>query len=163
MRILAFTMLISMSSLSVHAQETPLFSCKLNDPWLQTEKTSAELTIMNMDQAKIIFRSGDDAVSCPLEVESIRDASRAVVAEAIFKLHTQACSPTEKNFNKYLRSRITLNVSTQPGVPPSAQLAWKNRSGFIHCEEILNNLKSIGIGNRLPQSTKTKSNKKGTN
>ena len=153
-------LLILVAPVVANASNTVLYSCKIEDSWLKEQNIVGNLIVYkDLERAEIKLKGADEEVSCPLIVESLQDASRAVVATANFKFSAQSCAPESKNFNKHLRAKMTLKVSTQPGVPPEAVLAWRAHTGFSACHETENNLQSVGVGSRLPQSTPPKKRK----
>nr|WP_295905025.1 hypothetical protein [uncultured Bdellovibrio sp.] len=156
----ALSTFLFLGILNTASAAEPLYSCKLNDAWLEKQNLSGFVNVSDLDHAEIKITSSSDTVTCPMAVESVQDSSSGKVSEVVFKTIPEACSPFEKSFNRHLRKRITLNVSTQPGVPPSAQIAWRNRTGYSDCKEVTNNLKDHGIGARFPQSQKNPLNKK---
>lgn len=161
-RIMLFTFLAMGLFTSANAAET-LYSCKIEDAWLKKQNLSGFVNVGDLDHAEIKIVSSSETVTCPLAVESVQDNSLGKVSEVVFKLLPESCTPFEKSFNRNLRKRITLNVSTQPGTAaPSAQIAWRNRTGYSDCKETLNNLKDHGIGARFPQSQKKAPQPQGT-
>ncbi|WP_374080323.1 hypothetical protein [Bdellovibrio bacteriovorus] len=156
-RTMLFTSFLVLGLFSFANAAENLYSCKIEDAWLQKQKLSGSVNVSDLDHAEIQIVSSSETVTCPLAVESVQDNSLGKVSEVVFKLLPEACTPFEKSFNRNLRKRITLNVSTQPGTPaPAAQIAWRNRTGYSDCKEILNNLKDHGIGTRFPQSQEQK-------
>lgn len=142
------------------AENKILFSCTLEDPWLQKQNMTGNLVVYkNLENAELKLTTPQEEIICPLSVDSLQDASRAVVALANFKFSAQSCTPEAKKFNKNLRPNMTLKVSTQPGVPPEAAIAWRVHTGFSKCKETKNNLKDLGVGSRLPLSNQNKKNK----
>lgn len=154
-RTMLFTSLAMGLFTSANAAET-LYSCKIEDAWLQKQNLSGFVNVGDLDHAELKIVSSSETVTCPLAVESVQDNSLGKVSEVVFKLLPESCTPFEKSFNRNLRKRMTLNVSTQPGTAPAAQIAWRNRTGYSDCKETLNNLKDHGIGARFPQSQKQK-------
>jgi|GEM_PF-2044363 len=146
----SFLILFMMVSAQAGAKSKSLYACDIQDVWLQKQKLSGHLEVYDLDRAEIKIQSDSETVSCPLNVETVQDASRGKVAQVIFKMVPERCSPAEKSFNKNLRGYMTFTVSTQPKAIPSAQLAWRNRTGYSGCRERVNNLKEHGLGYRAP-------------
>lgn len=143
-----------------NASNSVLYACKIEDSWLTEQNITGDLIVYkDLERAEIKLKGRDEEVICPLTLDSLQDASRAVVATANFKFSVQSCTPESKNFNKHFRSKMTLKVSTQPGTPQEAVLSWRTHTGFTACKETENNLQAIGVGSRLPQSTQTKKRK----
>ncbi|UXR63603.1 hypothetical protein EZJ49_11000 [Bdellovibrio bacteriovorus] len=149
-RLIALTVLVFLSFSVAQAQSKKLmYSCQLQDKWLQGQKLSAGIDIQDLDRASLTIQSPTETVTCPLAVESVQDASRGRIAKVIFLMTPEACSPAEKSFNRNLRRRIELHIDAQPGSKGDAQLSWRHRGNRSQCKEVVNNLKSHGIGNKF--------------
>ncbi len=155
MKRLLIPLIISFQCSSALAKD--LYSCRLSDPWLEKQKSTATLNIHDLDRADLVISSSSESITCPMTVESAQDNSLGKISEVTFKMLPESCTPPEKAFNKNLRSRISLHISTQPGTAPAAKVAWRYRAGYSDCKEIQNSLKEHGIGNRVnPPNTKNK-------
>lgn len=149
-RLIVLTALVFLSFSSAQAQSKKLmYSCQLQDKWLQGQKLSASIDVQDLDHASINIQSPSETVTCPLAVESVQDASNGRIAKVIFLMTPEACSPPEKSFNRNLRRRIELHIDAQPGRKGDAQLSWRHRGNRSPCKEVVNNLKSHGIGNKF--------------
>nr|BFD62937.1 hypothetical protein BdHM001_16180 [Bdellovibrio sp. HM001] len=154
--------LVGVSGAQAQSQKL-MYSCELQDKWLQGQKLSAGIDIQDLDHASLKIQSSTETVTCPLEIESVQDASRGRIAKVIFLMTPESCSPPEKSFNRNLRRRIELHIDAQPGGKGDAQLSWRHRGNRSQCKEVVNNLKSHGIGNKFhPASAGTNKTTAGT-
>ncbi|MBV2168559.1 MAG: hypothetical protein KUL82_07620 [Bdellovibrio sp.] len=159
MKRILISLIISFQTCWVFAKGKELYSCQLSDAWLEKQKSTATLNVHDLDRADLVINSQSESITCPMAVESAQDNSLGKISEVTFKMIPEACTPLEKAFNKNLRRRISLQISTQPGTTPSAKVAWRYRAGYSDCKEIQNSLKEHGIGSRV-HSLKTKNNTK---
>lgn len=157
-RMMILTSLAFLSFSAAEAQSKKLmYSCQVQDKWLQGQKLSAGIDIQDLDHANLTIQSATETVTCPLAVESVQDASRGRIAKVIFLMTPEACSPPEKSFNRNLRRRFELHIDAQPGSTGGAQLSWRHRGNRSQCKEVVNNLKSHGIGNKFHPTPTTSS------
>lgn len=136
----------------VHSAEL-LYSCTLEDQWLKDRKWTGQIDVQNLDEATLKIQSSSETVTCPLAVESVQDLSEGRIAQVTFRLISEACSPGEKSFNRNLRKRLSLIVDAHPSSKGKAQLSWRNKGNRADCQEKVNNLRSHGIGNKIPPSS----------
>ncbi|MFV8259350.1 hypothetical protein ACNQKP_16205 [Bdellovibrio bacteriovorus] len=161
--LLIFTFIFGLIAAAEAQNKKTLYSCQLQDEWLQAKSLSAGINIEDLDHATITIKSESETVVCPMAVETVQDASRSRIARIIFSMTPSGCSPQEKLFHRNLRRRVELFIDAHPDAKGSAQLSWRHRGARSECKETVNNLKALGIGNKFhPTATTPSRNASGT-